>query len=223
MPAAGTVSASQRSRPRPSRLIIIARLAKSSLLCLGLLFLLVTFTPLTRWWAHKLAGSFDDPKGEILIVLGASETQDGILGYSSYLRTEYAIRCWREGWPREILISGGAKNGAQLASAMRDLMVAYGVKAEVIHVETESTDTRENAINVAQILRNAPGPKVLLTSDYHMYRAQRAFEKAGLRVLPRPFPDVIKRSTAYRGRWTAFLDLCVESAKIAYYRIRGWA
>jgi hypothetical protein len=55
-----------------------------------------------------------------------------------------------------------------------------------------------------------------------MYRAQRAFKKAGLDVLPRPFPDVRKRAQAPLGRWEAFLDLTKETAKIAYYYLRGW-
>ena len=63
---------------------------------------------------------------------------------------------------------------------------------------------------------------MLLTSDFHMYRAQRTFKKAGLDVLPRPFPDVRKRATSLLGRWEAFLDLTYETAKIVGYYVRGW-
>jgi uncharacterized SAM-binding protein YcdF (DUF218 family) len=55
-----------------------------------------------------------------------------------------------------------------------------------------------------------------------MFRAQRAFQKAGLRVTPHPIPDVLKQSAEWRGRWPAFLELWVETLKIGYYWARGW-
>ena len=63
---------------------------------------------------------------------------------------------------------------------------------------------------------------MLLTSDYHMFRAHRAFKKAGLEVLPKPFPDARKRASEWTGRWPAFLDLVEETLKIGYYYARGW-
>jgi uncharacterized SAM-binding protein YcdF (DUF218 family) len=67
-----------------------------------------------------------------------------------------------------------------------------------------------------------PGKKVLLTSDYHMFRAFRAFRKTGLQVEPRPFPDAYKRINKWNLRWPVFLDLCLEASKTGYYRMRGW-
>ena len=70
-------------------------------------------------------------------------------------------------------------------------------------------------------MRSERGRKVLLTSDYHMFRACRAFRKAGLEVAPRPFPDAGKRAANWLGRWPAFLDEVVETLKIGYYFVRG--
>jgi uncharacterized SAM-binding protein YcdF (DUF218 family) len=105
---------------------------------------------------------------------------------------------------------------------MRDFLEAHGVPREAIQIETQSTTTHENALRVAELLAHVPGSKVLLTSDYHMFRAFRAFKKAGLEVLPRPFPDAGKRAVGWAGRWPAFVDLIVEMMKIGYYRVRGW-
>jgi len=63
---------------------------------------------------------------------------------------------------------------------------------------------------------------VLLTSDYHMFRAIRAVRKAGLSATPRPVPDLLKTAASWRTRWDAFLGLLVESVKIIYYWGRGW-
>ena len=182
--------------------------------------LAVTFTPLVNWWAEQLAGKWSDPKGDVLIVLTGSQASNGMLGESSYLRSQYAVLAYREGWVRTVLISGGGN--PPTATAMRDFMVCQGVPGSIILTETNSASTRESALNLAKSLQNTPGRKVLLTSDYHMFRARRAFSKAGLEVLARPIPDARKRAAGWRGRWPAFMELLVESAKIGYYFVHGW-
>jgi len=96
------------------------------------------------------------------------------------------------------------------------------VPAQAIQIETQSRSTRENALYVKALLAGVPGRKVLLTSDYHMFRAHRAFKKAGLEVVPRPYPDAGKRASGWTGRWPAFLDLVRETIKIGYYYAHGW-
>ena len=105
---------------------------------------------------------------------------------------------------------------------MRDFMVCQGVPAHAVILEDHSQSTRENAMFAARAAQDIPGPYVLLTSDYHMFRAHRAFRKAGLDTAPRPFPDAGKRFNDWRARWQVVLELCVETGKIAYYRVRGW-
>ena len=105
---------------------------------------------------------------------------------------------------------------------MRDFLEWRGVPRAATQIETRARSTHENALYVTELLARLQGRKVLLTSDYHMFRARRAFKKAGLEVLPRPFPDARKRASAWTGRWPAFLDLVEESLKIGYYYARGW-
>ncbi len=200
------------------------RLTVGALALIGACFLLVSFTPLVTWWCYRLAGHWTDPNGEILITLGAAEsTSDGILEANTFLRSKYAVRAWREGKFHSVVVSGGAAKGAiPIAESMKDFLVAEGVPGDAITAESRSQNTRENALDVTAMLRDRPGTKILLTSDYHMFRAHRAFTKAGLQVLPRPVPDGIKRAGTWKGRWPVFLDLLEESAKIAYYYARGW-
>jgi uncharacterized SAM-binding protein YcdF (DUF218 family) len=105
---------------------------------------------------------------------------------------------------------------------MRDFFVCQGVPASAILIEGRSTSTRENAVFTAEMLRGIPGPYVLLTSDYHMFRAHRAFQKAGVEVTPAPFSDVLKTFNSPLKRWDGFLVLLTETTKIIYYRARGW-
>jgi uncharacterized SAM-binding protein YcdF (DUF218 family) len=184
---------------------------------IGLLLLLVTLTPAVFWYATWLAGPWNDPPGEVLILLSASAESSGLLARDSYLRASYGVLAWRSGSFRHIVICG-----RDAGPPMRDFLVANGVPPEAIFLEDQSRSTRENALFSLPIVRRLPGRKVLLTSDFHMYRAFRTFRRAGIDVLPRPIPDVRKYSNRYAFRWPIFMDLSAETAKILYYRWQGW-
>lgn len=199
----------------------MARVAVAALAALGFLLVFVTVTPLVNWWAEKLSGPWFEAKGDTLIVLGGSMLDHGVIGLSSYWRSVYATRAYQSGGFRRIVVSGGEVDNP-VSVAMEQFLVCSGVPADIIRTEQESRSTRENALYVARLLAGDGSRKVLLTSDYHMYRASRAFAKVGLQVVPSPFPDVIKAGQRWPGRWPAFLELCGETIKIAYYYARGW-
>jgi len=208
--------------PSRSPVGCVARLGARLLALLGLLVVVATLTPLDAWWAKHLAGSWNDPPGDVLIVLGGARvSNDGVIAWNSYVRSLYAVRAYHEHAFPLIVFSGGT-GSPTVASSMRDFVQSQGVPATVLRVEERSRSTRENAQYVSEMLQSTPGRKVLLTSDYHMYRAVRTFRKAGLDVVPRPVPDAFKRSGTWEGRWPAFLDLARESVKIIYYWMRGW-
>ena len=201
---------------------VIKDAALRGLALIGLAVVIVMITPLDSWWAGKLAGRWDDPAGDILIVLGGSVLDDGQIGGSSYWRCMYGAMAYREGGFKQVVVTGGGHDAVPIAEPMKSFLVYLGVPAPVIEVETKSMSTRENAVFVKRMIAGRPGRKVLLTSDYHMFRAYRVFEKAGIDVQPRPYPDVRKRAGSWRGRLPAFIDLLEESAKIVYYRAHGW-
>jgi uncharacterized SAM-binding protein YcdF (DUF218 family) len=185
----------------------------------GLLAAIVLSTPLVVWWGRALAGPRNDPEGDRLVVLMGSTLDDGQLGQSSYWRAVYAVIAWREHPYQTMIVSG--RGGATIAKFVE----ASGVPKERIVVENRSTSTHENALEVAAMLKAQPKLRtVLLTSDYHMYRAVRAFRSAGLDPLPRPFPDAMKRGqwANWPQRLPVFVELVTETAKIAYYWARGW-
>jgi uncharacterized SAM-binding protein YcdF (DUF218 family) len=198
------------------------RAAVAGLAALGLIVIVVTATPLVTWWAGELAGPWNEPHGDILIVLGGSILDDGKIGGSSYWRAIYGVRTYKEGGFKEVIVSGGGPDPVPVAVPIRDYMVCNGVPASAIRIETRSNSTRENALNAKQLLNNSPGKKVLLTSDFHMYRAHRVFTKIGLQVEPAPFPDVRRRGGWWLSRWQCFQDLVWESVKIFVYSWRGW-
>jgi uncharacterized SAM-binding protein YcdF (DUF218 family) len=203
----------------------LARWFIRSMAAIGIVFLVVTFSPLVYWWATALAGPWNDPPGDVLIVLTGSGLEDGTLGMSSYWRAVNVLLILRNEQFREVLITGGGDG--KPAESMRRFIVAQGVPAGIVRLENRSTTTRESAINVAALVaagteRYRDSRLVLVTSDYHMYRSHRAFQKAGVTVAPRPIPDIRKRYSSYLQRWGMFQELLLETAKIGYYWIRGW-
>ncbi len=214
-------SNSPAKRSLAHRLLTAARTLCTAI---GFVFLVVTLTPVTRWCSAPLAGPppAASSDGSVLIVLAGSVLSDGTIGGSSYWRAVYAVRIWKAGRYRRVLVCGGGSDGQPVAVLIRDYMVSQGVPTDEILIETQSRNTRENALYARAFLDTLPGKKVLVTSDYHMYRARHAFARAGIETEPAPFPDVYKLSRRLDSRWNAFLQLCEELAKIGYYRARGW-
>jgi uncharacterized SAM-binding protein YcdF (DUF218 family) len=180
-------------------------------------------TPLDNWWANLLAGNpAGYPPGSVLVVLGGGVLGDDIMAWNSYLRSVFAVRNFRTGKIGKVVVTGGSRSGKPAAFAMSDWIRCHGVPNEDLYVETASQSTRENALATRQLLNSLPGPKVLLTSDYHIFRARRVFARLNMPVLPQPVPDVRLRASYWADRWSAFCDLAVETVKIGYYWARGW-
>jgi uncharacterized SAM-binding protein YcdF (DUF218 family) len=186
------------------------------LVVIGLLTVLVITTPIVSWWALIYSGPIEQPKGDVLILLSAAADDEGGISHSSYWRARQAVLAWQTGGFKKIVVSGGGGPG------IMNFLIAEGVPREAIVAEWRSTSTRENALETARLLQRMPGKRVLLTSDFHMFRAIRVFRKLGIDVTPMVAPDVLHATEHWNGRFQAFQTMVVESAKIADYRMRGW-
>jgi len=193
------------------------RTAIGGLAAAGFLLLLVTVTPCVSWFAMRLAGSWQEPKGDVLVILSAAGPNLGIIDLSTYWRCTYAIAAYRQHAFDKIIVSG--KN---IAPGMRQFMIFNGIPADRILVEDNSESTHENAVMTAGMLSHLSGRKVLLTSDSHMFRAYHCFLKQGVEMTPAPIPDVVKRASTYGARWGLFLGELDETARIAFYYYKGW-
>jgi len=132
-----------------------------------------------------------------------------------------------------IIVSGGVTGrdeGARPeAEGMRNAIVELGVPADHVVLETESKNTREEAIIIARMLADrARQPIVLVTSPTHMRRSLAVFRAAGFDPVPSTAAYKPDHSLA-RLRWIpsdvglALADALVyEAAAEVYYRLRGW-
>lgn len=186
------------------------------LAAVGGVTLVVLVTPVVPIWAHLYSGPIEQPRGDILILLTAAADDEGAISYSSYWRARYALLSWRSGTFKTIVISGTGSYGVE------DFLVAEGISPESILIDPQSRSTRGNGVDTAKLIERLPGKRVLLTSDYHMYRARRVFRRLGVDVVPMPVPDVTKSGQRWTGRFSGFQTLVIESTKIAYYKAHGW-
>jgi uncharacterized SAM-binding protein YcdF (DUF218 family) len=104
-----------------------------------------------------------------------------------YIRAAYASWLYRNWKPLPIVASGGLANGVVLGEVMRRVLEERGVPASMIWVEGRSRSTYENAVYSAELLRAKSIRRiVLVTEAYHMPRAELAFRRQGLTVVPAP-------------------------------------
>ena len=149
-----------------------------------------------------LIGSLEDeypqpasPEGDIIIMLGGGATADTpSLGEKGDLTSAAGNRLLMTAQlynllKLPVLVSGSAVfpgSGCEAEIAKRDL-IRLGVPEEKIYTDTESLNTRQNAVYSAQLMRehgfNRP---ILVTSAFHMPRSVLNFEKEGVQVVPFP-------------------------------------
>jgi uncharacterized SAM-binding protein YcdF (DUF218 family) len=191
------------------------------LAAIGLITVLVLSTPLVEWWVRAYAGPAEEPKieprgSQVLILLAAAGDDHGGISYSSYWRARQTVFAWQTGGYKEIVICGFGDPG------ILNFLVAEGIPRAAIVTEGRSKSTRENAMETLRLLQNLPERKVLLTSDFHIFRARRVFRKLGIEAAPMAAPDLLHSTEHWEGRFSAFETMVTESAKIAYYGLRGW-
>lgn len=179
------------------------------------------------------------PSADAIVVLAGHVVQASVRSPYGQIsltadRAWHAARLYRANKAPVVIASGGAvwdvPGKAPAAVVMRDFIVELGVPAAAVVLETESRNTRENAVNTAEIVRRRGITTVLLvTSAQHMPRAAEAFAKAGMSVVPASFDGVAGRHIQLTSLVPSIealasnTHLVREVIGLVVYRMRGWA
>ncbi|QJW91096.1 YdcF family protein [Spirosoma taeanense] len=154
-------------------------------------------------------------------------------------RAGQALYLYKQGAVEKILISGGYGNLPFQFRTVSDegqmtarFLLAAGVRPEDIILENKSRNTRENALFTARMLRERLHTNrcVLITSAWHLRRADACFQKAGVTVTPFPGSFMSTRRSFGPGEWLlpqeeAFADayyLVKEIVGYAVYKVVGY-
>lgn len=146
---------------------------------------------LLRWEVPPTAFADVPPHYDVGIVLTGvanlqKEPDDRVYFNKGADRVIHAIELYKRGKINKILISGGTgslkRPDLTEANALVKVLQLFDVPEEDIIVEKASRNTHENAVFSAAILnKNFPdGRFLLITSAFHLRRAQGCFEKAGV-------------------------------------------
>ncbi|MDY6935055.1 MAG: YdcF family protein [Spirochaetota bacterium] len=142
-------------------------------------------------------GIYSGEQGVDVIILLGGGVIDGVEDFSGVSIPSYdmiprivdAVRLHNR-YNIPILVSGGSVAGSQKeAHVVKRFLIDLGVKPKEIIIEDESRDTVENALYVKKKLFQIGYKRgLLVTSAYHIRRAEYLFKKAGL--------DVVSHSSA---------------------------
>jgi uncharacterized SAM-binding protein YcdF (DUF218 family) len=156
---------------------------------------------------------------------GDIEINDGID------RLLHGMRLFRAGKAPTIVLLGGAARGHTPEShLMARLLEEFGIPRDVMLLEDKSRNTRQNAVNASSIIKQRDIKSVLLvTSAFHMRRAQAVFEKLGVEVIPaatdyqvgEPDPSVLDWLPDAEALWGTTFGI-KEYIGWVVYSIRGW-
>ena len=173
---------------------------------------------------------------DAIVVLGGATRGDTHLSTYPDLnehsdRLVLAAALYHAGKAPLMLLSGGAQPGARPeAQLMKEILAVMGVPSRSIILERSSRNTYDNALYSAAILDSRNIKRILLvTSAYHMRRAQAVFEKQGFEVVPAPTDYQRLVVDPVLPRWIPSVgDLKNSSTAIKeyigywVYRWRGW-
>ncbi|MDB5587273.1 MAG: YdcF family protein [Devosia sp.] len=184
-------------------LLLSIRLRKSgvSMAVLGVLVLAVSsFTTTGALLIRPLEERFERPAwpqhvGAIIMLGGASngpisaarQISEFNLAGDRFAETLKLAQLYPEA---KIVISGGMAvlqdGGEPEAETAQRFFLGLGIPQDRLVLESQSRNTEENAEFSKSLLAGIEGPKLLVTSAFHMPRSMGLFRKAGIEVLPWP-------------------------------------
>lgn len=125
---------------------------------------------------------------DAIIILGAQVKPDGTPNLQLQWRLDGGLEAWREK-PCPVVVCGaqGDDEPRPEGVVMREYLMAHGVPDNLILVDAESFNTRENLQHAAKLLEGTGAHKVLIvTSDYHLPRALSIAEELGFEATGSP-------------------------------------
>ncbi len=152
------------------------------------------------------------------------------LSHDAMMRTVYAADLAQH-TGLDIYTTGGAilsETTEPEGMLMRRMLMRLGIPDSRIHIETEASNTWENAANLRHMLQgNEIYHIVLVTSAWHMPRSVQVFEQHDFHVVAAPCDYVGERKPydirSWLPRWNVMADSAVglhEYLGLLWYRLR---
>lgn len=132
-----------------------------------------------------------DSADAIVVLSGMLEINE--IGDSTYVewgdpdRLFGGIALFKAGKAQRLVFTGGKMPWDKVkkteGDVLKDYAISNGIPSEKIFVTKNMENTADEAVAVKELI--SPSKRIILvTSAYHMYRAQWLFEKLGVKVIP---------------------------------------
>ena len=191
----------------------MGRAVGAAVLAVGLL---VVSTATAIWWTARQDA---EPRSDAIVVLGSAQ-YNGVPSSIFEARLEHALALWQEGVAPVVVTVGGKKDGDEFteAEAGRDYLLDAGIPADNLVAVTDGVDTLESMRLVAAELDDRGwSTAVLVTDPWHVMRAERMAEDAGIDAASSP----TRQGPAVQTRSTQFRYILRETAAYLLYRATG--
>lgn len=136
--------------------------------------------------ALVLAGLRDNlGKAEVALVLGSKVELDGTPSPRLRARLDRTLELYHASYFPSVIVSGGTgREGYDEAAVMRDYLVARGVPAEQVIMDSAGITTFASARNTIEIIRQRRIESVFVISQYfHVPRARLALRRFGVATI----------------------------------------
>ena len=194
---------------------------------LVVLYVLLTATPLARYYSAPLYVKSDATASDVIILLSSSQIDSDWLTPDASQRTLGALKLYREHYASHIISSGSQfANGLHQAELQAEWLERAGVPPEAILVEGRSHRTYQSAEMVSRIMaQHGWTSAVIVTSQMDVPRVKLAFRKWGVRTSFLATPE-FRTQTGFHvfDRWASDVSYhaTYEYAALVLYKLKGW-
>lgn len=172
------------------------------LIALGILFVTgnsVLINEMALLWEplpYQVNGKMDMPKARVCVILGGYSGFDherNRMGFSNASERFFTpLKGMINQTVDTVILTGGSASVISKkyyeSIYAKNLMKEFGIKENRIFIDAKSRNTYENAIETKRILDSlqVTDSVILITSAFHMNRAEACFQKAGVKFIPYP-------------------------------------
>lgn len=193
---------------------------------LTLAFVILVWTwPIGGYMSVPLMVPHSQEKADAIVVLASGATRAGDPGYAGYQRVIHGIELLKKGQAKHLYISTGYSEvyGFLEYNWVASLTQLMELPSEQVTIakSDEIITTATEAAYAKNILNSMGMNKILLTtSNAHIYRSIKTFEKAGFEVLAAPSHDA--RTVIFGNPYMIQFHAAMhEWVGLAWYWLRG--
>jgi uncharacterized SAM-binding protein YcdF (DUF218 family) len=145
---------------------------------------------------YQVNGKMDMPKARVCVILGGYSGFDherNRMGFSNASERFFTpLKGMINQTVDTVILTGGSASVISKkyyeSIYAKNLMKEFGIKENRIFIDAKSRNTYENAIETKRILDSlqVTDSVILITSAFHMNRAEACFQKAGVKFIPYP-------------------------------------